>query len=160
MVKPLTPKKAQSVNSAFNSAVWRLSRTTLSENELRQRLLRRGFIPEVIEQALQRCYEYNYLNDLQAAEVKLRSFQRKHYSGKVLIQKLQQAGFSQETISTVLETETSADTKSAVYEAMDRKIRGKSIPELDEIQKRRLKGWLLRRGFTYQEIQEVFAEYG
>lgn len=117
-----------------------------SERELRQRLRRRGFAANVIEETLAKLRERGFVND--EAFAKYWSESRDRFSprsGRLVQVELRRQGVAAETAE---EATAELDDEDAAYRAAGRRLR--SLRGLEyAVFRERLGGFLTRRGFSY-----------
>jgi regulatory protein len=133
-----------------------------SQKEIERRLERAGFLPEIIEAVVTELTAQNWLNDEQFAQdwVADRA-DRKRYGKRRLQQELTGKGVEKDTIVETLQAVNEDDELRRALEAARSKTRSLDMNALsaDEwaAEKRRLMGFLQRRGFSFSTIKEVFA---
>jgi regulatory protein len=144
---------------AYDRAVRYLSFRPRSTAEVRRSLEEAGFAPEAIETALVRLTEQGYLNDAEFARYWVENRQRFRPKGEqALRQELRRTGVDKETIDASLD---GLDTGEAAYAAayaaaQTRAARLAALATEDPVAfRRKLGGFLLRRGFTYDVVREV-----
>lgn len=134
-----------------------------SEKEIERRLERAGFLPDIIAAVIAELIAQNYLNDEQFAQdwVADRA-DRKRYGKRRLQQELSNKGVDKETIQESLQTVEDEDELRRALDAAQAKLRGVDVQNLNRdewlAEKRRLTGFLQRRGFGYDIIKKVFAQ--
>lgn len=132
-----------------------------SEKEMRMALARRAFSPALRDEVVGRLRELGLVNDTAFAtafvELRDRSSPR---SRRLLAQELRQKGVARETASLSADVVDDAD---AAYRAAERRagaMRSLSYPDFE----RRLGGFLLRRGFSYETtrgtVRRLWQEQG
>jgi regulatory protein len=132
-----------------------------SEREVRNRLRKRDFSQQAIDEAIERMRGWNYLNDQAFAEWWVENRESHRPRGKRLLAgELREKGVAPDVVSDVIE-EAEVDESSAALE-MARKRLG-SLSDLDQAtQKRRLAAFLGRRGYGWDVVgpvmKQVFAE--
>ncbi len=159
MIEALMQEQAQ--QECFDKALSYLSRRMHSRSELRQKLLKAQFAVGVIEKALARLEDLNYINDSEFARQKLMHAQRKLIGQRRAMADLMRADVQGDVARDAVEEHFSSE------EARDnaRKLIDKNLPRLERLDpttaKRRLIGLLQRRGFDYETIapliQKVFG---
>ena len=123
-----------------------------SEAELKQRLYRRGFSSEVVEQTIIRLKEQSLIDDLAFAQFWRDSRLSSNPKSKSLIaQELKEKKVTQETIEQV--TENIDDGENA-YRLGRRRIHMFAQLDYPEF-KRRLGNYLAYRGFSYDIIRQT-----
>lgn len=137
---------------AFERALTALSRRSYTEHELRQRLGRR-FAPEEIDPAVARLRELGYVDDARWAADFVET-RRGRLGGRRLRQELARRGIVPEHVEAA--TGDLDDAAAAVATAQRR------LPALRRLepaqQRRRLYGYLQRRGFSHDATRQALAE--
>lgn len=124
--------------------------------ELERKLQESGYPQVVVQRALEYVESFHYIDDKRYAVMYIQS--QKTKKGKVRIKmELMRKGISAELIAEVFsETEDEIDTREAIRSLIEKKC--SYSEEMDEKEKRRLYGFLLRRGFSSSDILSVFRE--
>jgi len=129
-----------------------LSRRPRTEKELRDYLERREIPQEAAEAAVQQLKQLDYLNDTSFARQWIENRQAfRPRSRTVLRYELQQKGVAPEIVAEELQDFDDGEAAAAAAEAAVHKYRN-----LDpDTRRRRLTGYLSRRGFRYDTIRGV-----
>jgi len=147
-------KEANLFQSCFEVALHYLSYRPRSETEVRQRLRRRGFDNKVVDEVIFRLKERRLIDDVAFSEYwrnNRLSFSPR--SGRLIKLELRQKGVAAETANEVVKD---LDDENYVYEAGLRKARRLSSSDYDDF-RRRLYGYLRRRGFNYETVNFAVA---
>jgi regulatory protein len=131
-----------------------------SEREVRDRLRRRGFGPPAIDAAIERLRGWRYLDDQAFAEYWVENRVEHAPRGKRrLASELRAKGVDREVVGATLEQAELNEPDAAL--ALARK-RLASLSGLDEAtQRRRLSGFLARRGYDWDVVRGTLASlYG
>ncbi len=140
---------------AWDKALELLSISEHSTHDLKRKLQKKGYEKEEIEQVLQRLSEYGYLSDERYARAYIRRALPSR-SIRLICQELGQKGIrvtpESPLVSEVLEEEDYSE-ESQLLSVILRRVRGKDLS--DEKERRRLYGYLQRRGFSYHSIQKT-----
>ena len=149
-------QEQETKEAALQKALLLLSYRPRSEAEIRQRMKKAGFDPEVITKVLDRLRETGLVRDESFARdwVENRSA-LKPRSRKMLAYELRQKGVAEEAIEQALET-TSEDEDLAL-QAATRYAHKLSAADWQEFQ-RRLMSFLARRGFSYETAKTVVSQ--
>jgi regulatory protein len=147
------------VTRAKNAAYRLLTYRPRSRRELGEKLRDKEFPEELIEAVVDHCARLGYLDDRKFAtqwassRVRLRSFGRRRIE-----RELRGKGVDRETISAALEAVFSPDTElGTAREAAEKKM--KTLTSADrETRRRRLAGFLERKGFSFEIIRSVLRE--
>lgn len=150
--------KSKSKDSkAFAAALRLLTRRDRSETELRRKLEQFGFSLSAIETAIEKCREYNYLDDNRYAIERARSLMRtgRGVGAKILFD-LRRRGID-ETISNhaldVVEKEFSV--YDLLREQLNRRFPDFIYARANNRERQRVIGFFQRRGFKLEEIFQV-----
>ncbi len=129
-----------------------LSFRARSTAELREKLLRKKYAPELVADVLSFCEKEGFLNDEKFARLYAMSRVQSRPSGKRLIQmELKNKGLSPALIGRALGSIEDLDEKEIALEAARKRFRQLSaLPE--KTSKARLYGFLGRRGFSSEAI--------
>lgn len=145
-------KKADLSHNCFGAALNYLGYRPRSEDEVRQRLHRRGFNDEVVDKVVIGLKERGLIDDVAFAQYwrdNRLSFNQR--SQRLIKLELRQKGVTAETANDVVEN---LNDEIAAYEAGLKKARVLANLEYSEFH-RRLSGYLRRRGFDYGTIKSV-----
>lgn len=126
-----------------------------SEAEMRERLLRFGYVGETIEVVVVRLRELGYLDDAEFARLKAREGARRYGPRRVSVE-LKKSGVGEELAREVVEEEFAG--RSEVGEARSaaaRRYNGRG----SDAQARRVYGFLVRRGYSAEVCAQVAREF-
>lgn len=131
-----------------------LGRRAHSVEELRQKLLARSVAPDEVEAVLSKLQQ-NHLTDDQAfAQAWVRSRDRSRPRAAYLLkQELARKGVDAGLISQALESRELTDVAAAKHLVSKQLSRLQGLDR--EVQRRRIAGYLQRRGFSYDIVAEV-----
>jgi len=155
---------AQEKQQAYLYAIRLLSSRLRSEQELKSRLLQKGYDPSVSGQTVERLKREQYLDDGMFAEQLTQQRIRSQKKGRNWVrQELQHKGIAPEQISQAMEQIDEGLEYRTAYSLIYKKYLGTF--ETDKLQARRkAMGFLMRRGYSArlvnQVIREVFQAYG
>lgn len=137
---------------AYNLALRYLGYRARSSQEMERYLQGKEFTDEVVESITGKLHEQGYLNDEEFARAWLRERNRfKPRGARALRFELRQKGVADAVIDEVL---TDVDEEAAAWAAAEAKL--SSWQRLDrETFRRKLSGYLGRRGFNYELIRSV-----
>lgn len=129
-----------------------------TEGQLRAKLKANHYTEDVIEEALAYVKSFGYINDLGYAKRFIESKKDKK-SKKELYVLLGNKGLAQSVIEEAFEEcyETE-DGKSAIKELMRKK--GYSPEGATEKEKQKMYGYLMRKGFSYEDVRQVIQVSG
>ncbi|HEX3302271.1 MAG TPA: regulatory protein RecX [Thermomicrobiales bacterium] len=144
--------------AAKQVATRQLSYRPRSISELRQTLGQRGFGPQIIDQVIERFSELGYLDDADFARRWIQTREQLAPRGtRLLKQELRQKG-----IDTDLADEALADADLDELDAATR-IAERRLPKMTgldrDTQRRRLAGYLERRGFSHDVVRQIDRKY-
>ena len=124
-----------------------------SEGQLRIKLVQGGFTQDIVEEAIAYVKSFGYINDMEYA----RSFidgRKGRKSRKELYAALCRKGIAREEVEQALEEYYDEEDSRDAIEAILRKK--KFDPETaDYAQRQKIGGYLMRKGFRYDEIRHV-----
>ena len=124
--------------------------------ELERKLQESGYPQVVLKRALEYVESFHYIDDKRYAAIYIQSQKTKKGKARIKME-LMRKGISAELIAEVFsETENEIDTREAIRSLIEKKC--SYSEEMDEKEKRRLYGFLLRRGFSSSDILSVFRE--
>ncbi len=126
-----------------------------SEAELREKLRDKAFEHEIIDQTIAYFLKLGLIDDQIFAKGWIQSRLNKPYGTRRIKQELKQKGISDEIIATELEkAKTHYDELEAITKISNKRLR--IYKNLDKIKtRRRLQDYLLRRGFSPENIQKA-----
>ena len=132
-----------------------LERTDKTEAQLRRKLEESEYPKEAVESAIAYVTSYGYLDDRRYAEHYIEW--KKQGKGKARLKmELVQKGISREIIEEVLESTDFGETREMSRQIILKK-RKTDIP-MNEKEKQRLYGFLMRKGFSSSDILAVMRE--
>lgn len=132
-----------------------LERTDKTEAQLRRKLEESEYPKEAVESAIAYVTSYGYLDDRRYAEHYIEW--KKQGKGKARLKmELVQKGISREIIEDVLESTDFGETREMIRQIILKK-RKTDIP-MNEKEKQRLYGFLMRKGFSSSDILAVMNE--
>ena len=139
---------------AYIVALTLLSARELSEAQLRTRLTRREFEAEAIDAAVARLKEDRTLNDRRVALALARMESAIKHRGRArVIQKIRQAGIDGDTAEdAVREVFEEVDESALLDRALERRLRGTTVKELDDKGRARVVRGLVAQGFRLEAI--------
>jgi len=134
-----------------------LGRKMYTRHEMLQKLLKKEYSPEVCEQTVDFLVESGYINDRDYAERYTKDAINFKKQGVMKIkQDLAQKGIDREIINSVID-ELDIDNSENLAKLIEQKTQKLDIT--DKKQRNRLIGFLLRRGYKYDEIFTAIREY-
>jgi regulatory protein len=142
---------------ARQAALSMLARRMLSESELRQRLQRKGYPEDEVEDALELVRSYGYVNDAAVADSVTREAERAARGPAWVRQTLLRRGVAEDL------RERAADELAGCQGTLARRAlahRFGSAESLDDGDRRRAFRWLLSRGFSSECVADVLGDAG
>ena len=129
-----------------------------TKNEMEQRLEREGFSTKAIATSIEELIRSGHIRDRKYAENWIVRRQKSNPRGKTLLKhELVDRGIDKETVEQVIATvETEDETKVALQIAQKRVKQYKRLPT--HVAKRRLHGFLARRGFGSDIVRQVLEQ--
>ncbi len=139
---------------AYTVALTLLSARELSETQLRARLARRQFDPDDIDAAVARLTADRTLDDRRVALALARMESAIKHRGRArVIQKVRQAGISAALADeAVREGFEAVDEGELLARALERRLRGQAVRDLDERGRARIVRGLMAQGFALERI--------
>jgi regulatory protein len=138
--------------TAYDAAINLLSYRPRSEKEIRQRLRRRKITPEAIDGTVDRLRASHYLDDAAFAQFWRESRDTlSPRSGRLIRSELLFKGVDVDTATATVE---GLDDEDAAYRAAAKRLKSLQGDEY-ELFRRRLGGFLTRRGFSYDVVRRV-----
>lgn len=132
-----------------------LERTDKTEAQLRRKLEESEYPKEAVESAIAYVTSYGYLDDRRYAKHYIEW--KKQGKGKARLKmELVQKGISREIIEEVLESTDFGETREMIRQIILKKQKT-NIP-MNEKEKQRLYGFLMRKGFSSSDILAVMRE--
>jgi regulatory protein len=152
---PCDKELARARNAAYRFLTYR----PRSSAEVEERLLEKGFTDVVVRTVFTDLVRLGYINDHEfarqwaAARIRLQGFGRRRIE-----RELRAKGIGREIIAEVLATAVSEDIeRRAAREAAQKKL--KTLQSADrQSRRRRLAGFLERKGFSYDVIRVVLTD--
>lgn len=132
-----------------------LERTDKTEAQLRRKLEESEYPKEAVESAIAYVTSYGYLDDRRYAEHYIEW--KKQGKGKARLKmELVQKGISREIIEEVLESTDFGETREMIRQIILKKRKTDIL--MNEKEKQRLYGFLMRKGFSSSDILAVMRE--
>ncbi|MYB94514.1 hypothetical protein F4054_21700 [Candidatus Poribacteria bacterium] len=135
-----------------------VKRKTYTKSEIERKLEREGFSTDAIETSIAELIRSGHIRDRKYAENWIVRRQKSNPRGKTLLKReLVDKGIDRETAEQVIATvETEDETKVALEIAQKRAKQYKRLPT--HVAKRRLHGFLARRGFGSDVVRQVLEQ--
>lgn len=147
--------------SALNSALRILTRRDHSKYELVQKLKRRGFGPEDIDDAVSSCEQFDYINDDRTARVYIRQLKRKGFGKKRIRLELNKKGLKGIRIQGILDDSVSTIDEREGAERILKKNLKRFAREKEALKRRdKIYRFLHARGFSQEVIAHILKRQG
>lgn len=147
-------RAAGQLSSAKAAAARMMSAKAMSRGTLIEKLITKGEDPAAAEAAADRLEELGVVNDAAYAAMVVRHYAGRGYGAKRMEQELYRRKVPRELWAQAL-TEAE-DVTSTVDRLIQQRLRGR---EPDEKTLGRLQNFLLRRGFSWQEVRDGLERY-
>ena len=149
-------RSRSNASDPFAAALRLLTLRDRSEAELRRKLKQFGFSLSAIDEAVDKCLEYAYLDDSRYAKERARTLMR---SGRAVGQKIRQdlyrRGLSEALIHQALEyVESELSAEQILQDQLERRFPDFDYSTADEKHRRRVVSYFQRRGF---HLDQIFA---
>jgi len=141
--------------SAFDKAVNLLAFKDRTTQEIRHRLNEKGYNSEEIEEAVDKLSYYGYLNDQNYTLSYIKDNTSKK-GKKLIVNELNKKGVDKNIIAKVYD-EVVVDEISTIDSIIKRRYNNMDISD-DKVY-RRVVGYFLRRGFSYENVKCVIKKY-
>ncbi|MEM7028543.1 MAG: RecX family transcriptional regulator [Chloroflexota bacterium] len=143
------------VNKAYQRALHYLSFRPRTRQEVQQNLQEKEYDAEIIELALERLEEHNYIDDAEFGRLWVENRAIHNPKGrKALAYELRQKGLKRIEIDQALEA---LDETSLAWQAIQKKVRQWRTLDKSAL-RQKLQGYLARRGFSYNTIEITFEQ--
>ena len=147
-------KKEVIIKRAKLRAMHLLNDMDRTESQLRTKLRQSCYTEDVVEAALAYVKSFGYINDVEYARSFIDS-RKERKSKKELYAALVQKGVSSEIVEQVFEeTDYGEEDSRQAIEALMRK-RNYNPETADAKEKQKMMGYLMRKGFSYQDVRNV-----
>ncbi len=144
-------------SKAVNSALLLLTTRPRSIKEIQTRLKQKGFSAPAIEAAIARAEGWNYVDDEAFARFWVENREANRPRGRRLLeQELRDKGVDREIVRNAIDN-AELDEKTAATELARAKMRSYSNLE-PEIVRRRLTGFLARKGYGFDVVKHALSE--
>ena len=143
-------------NTAFDKALTHISATQKTEKQVRDFLQGKGYLPAVVDYAVEKLRSYNFLNDGQYAESYVESISKRKGS-KLIRMELRSKGVSETEIDAALDAlpvEREIETAKGILEKY---MRGKVC---DKTTLQKACRYLLGKGYDYEVVKSALTEFG
>ena len=143
-------------NTAFDKALTFLSATRKTEKEIRLHLSKKGYLPAVIDYAVEKLREYGFINDEEYAEAYTESASKKK-GGRLIRMELKNKGLSEEAIENALSELDEGQELETAKGILEKYMRGKTA---DKATLQKAYRHLMSKGFDYDTAKAAIDAYG
>lgn len=143
-------------NTAFDKALTHLSATRKTEKQVRSYLSEKGYLPAVVDYAVEKLRSYNFLNDGEYADAYV-EFAAKRKGGRLIRMELRGKGVSDNEIDAALENLDEKTELAAAKEILHKYMRGK-VADVQTLQK--AYRYLMGKGFDHEVAKRALATLG
>jgi regulatory protein len=146
--------------SAYIDGLTMLGRRELSEKQVRQRLARKEYEQDEIDEAIARLREERAINDVRVAEAIVRTETGVRKRGKVRVRmQLERAGIAKETAKQAIDDVFEGIDDDALLEASLRKRLHGRDTMADDREFQRLYRYLIGQGFEPDRVMKALKAY-
>jgi regulatory protein len=147
------------VPSAYIDGLKMLGRRELSEKQVRQRLARKEYDQEEIDEAVARLREERAINDQRVAEAIARTETGIRKRGKVRVRmQLERAGIARETAKAAIdEVFDTIDDEALLESSLRKRLRGRETIA-DDREFQRLFRYLIGQGFESDRVMKALRD--
>ncbi len=143
-------------NTAFDKALTHISVTRKTEKQVRTFLQGKGYLPAVVDYAIEKLRSYNFLNDGEYAEAYVESV-AKRKGGRLIRMELRGKGVSEEEIDAALDTLDNETELAAATAILQKYMRGKVC---DRATLQKAYRYLMGKGYDYETAKAALAAFG
>lgn len=147
--------KSKARCSAFDKAVNLLAFKDRTVQEIKQKLVEKGYSSEEVEEAVEKLSYYGYLNDQNYTISYIKDNTSKK-GKKLIMNELSHKGIDKNIVNDMYDS-IDVDEERVIDEMMNRRF--KEMDLSDEKSYRKVVGFFLRRGFGYDNIKKVIRRY-
>ena len=149
----------EELSKAKNYVYGILARRMYTRKEIRDKLVEREYVDEIVQDVIATMERYGYVNDSMYAEEWIRSRMRSKPKGKIALrQELARKGVDRSIIEDALnEAFDESREGDMALDLARRKVRSYSKEE-PSAARRKLQSFLLRRGFNYEAVKNAVEQ--
>lgn len=146
--------------TAYIDGLKMLGRRELSEKQVRQRLARKEYEPDEIDEAIARLREERAINDQRVAEAIARTETGIRKRGKVRVRiQIERAGIAKETAKAAIdEVFETIDDEALLESSLRKRLRGREAIA-DQREFNRLFRYLIGQGFESDRVMKALKAY-
>lgn len=143
-------------DTAFDKALTHLSATRKTEKQIRDFLAQKGYLPAVVDYAVEKLRGYDFINDEEYARAYVESA-AKRKGGRLIRMELRGKGLSDEEIDGGMEGLDEKTQIGTATEIAQKYMRGKVF---DKVTLQKAYRYLLGKGFSYDVAKEALSALG
>ena len=141
---------------ALDKALTHISATQKTEKQVRTFLAGKGYLPAVVDYAIEKLRSYNFLNDGQYAETYVECVSKRKGS-KLIRMELKGKGISDEEIDGALDKLSPELERETAVALLEKYMRGKTW---DKATLQKACRYLLGKGYDYEIVKSALRDYG
>ena len=141
---------------AKNRAMHLLEKMDRTEKQLRDKLTENGYPSDLVDEAVEYVRSYHYIDDRRYAENYIR-YRQESKSRILLKNELLRKGISSQIIDEAMEAEYHMDPRTLIDQWLKKK--GYSSSEQDSEKERKIGQFLLRKGFSWEDIRSCMSRF-
>ncbi len=141
------------IKNAFEAAMKYLAASWRSEKEVREKLYLKGYHKNEVEETIEKCKYYNYVNDENYVRVFIDFYGKKYGKGKIIYKLTFEKGVDKHLAESIVEELISDDSEveKCALEA-EKYIAKKHITEKKDFNK--VNAYLYSKGYSYEIISK------
>lgn len=143
-------------NTALDKALNHISATRKTEKQVRDFLVKKGYLPTVIDFVIEKMRGYGFLDDNEYAEAYV-GFASSKKGSRLIRMELKSKGVSEEYIEGALDSVDEKTQVETAKEILRKYMRGKESTR-ENLQK--AYRYLMGKGFDYEVAKTALAEFG
>lgn len=141
---------------AKKRAMHLLEKMDRTEKQLRDKLTENGYPSDLVDEAVEYVRSYHYIDDRRYAENYIR-YRQESKSRILLKNELLRKGISSQIIDEAMEAEYHMDPRTLIDQWLKKK--GYSSSEQDSEKERKIGQFLLRKGFSWEDIRSCMSRF-
>ena len=144
---------AEENKKAIEKAMQLLLYKDRTRYELSDRLKKSGFSETATTAAMEYVESFGYVNDLRYA-CNYVSFRHDSKSRREIVYKLRKKGIEDGIIEQAIDEDYHGE-QEAIRRLLTKRLKGKSVSELERTEREKHIAYLCRKGYSYSEVQRV-----
>ncbi len=144
-------------SKAFDKYAALLAGAEYSAFDIRYKMKRKDYCERMIEEVIETLYKERYLDDRRYAESYIRSYSRSK-SRSLIVRELEYKGIGGDWLDDILEEvyeDEEIDKNEVIKTLIEKNYRGQDLK--DEKVKRRVAAFLMRKGFSFSDINSYLT---